>query len=135
MAIFHTYITINVTNLLVLKNMNNIVKVNRKEIVSKVCNAVQMVHKLEVIKLTDDDVWASEQTQDVLLELGGDRDMVHRQVRMGRYESISICADDVNRQVSDESKRLTFLLMINNLVFVVYIYIYSKKTCLIFLLI
>lgn len=74
-----------------------------------------MAHKLEVIKLTDDDAWASEQTQDVLLELGGDRDIVHRQVRMGRYESISIYADDVNRQVSDESKRLTYsLILIQN---------------------
>lgn len=84
------------------------------EIVFEVCNAVQMVHKVEVIKLTDDDVWASEQTQDVLLELGGDRNMVHRQVRMGRYESISIYVDDINIQASDESKRLTFLLMIKN---------------------
>lgn len=49
-----------------------------------------------------------------LLELGGDRDMVHRQVRMGRYESISIYVDDVNRRASDESKRLTFLLMLKN---------------------
>lgn len=48
------------------------------EIVFEVCNTVQIVHELEVIKLTDDDAWASEQTQDVLLELGGDRDIVHR---------------------------------------------------------
>lgn len=69
-----------------------------------------MVYKVRVIKLTDDDVWASEQTQDVLLELECDRDIVHRQVRIGRYESISIYVEDVNRQLSDESERLTFLL-------------------------
>lgn len=44
---------------------SNSVKVNIIETVFKVCHAVQMVHKLEVIKLTDDDVWANEQTQDV----------------------------------------------------------------------
>lgn len=71
-----------------------------------------MVHKLEVIKLTDDDAWASEQTRDVLLELGSDRDMVHMHVRMGRYESISIYADNVNRQITDESKLWTFSLII-----------------------
>lgn len=71
---------------------------NKIEIVLEVFNAVQMVHTVEIIKLTNDDAWASEQTQNVLLELGGDRDMVHRQVRMGRYESINICADDVNRR-------------------------------------
>lgn len=103
--------------------MNNSVKVNRIEIIFKVCNAVQMVHKLEIIKLTNDDVWANEQTQNVLLEFGGDRNMVHRQVRTRRYESISIYADGVNRRVSDESKRLTFLLIIKNDA-------NSKKTCL-----
>lgn len=71
-----------------------------------------MVHKVGVIKLTDDDVWASEQTQDVLLELEGDRDIIHRQVGIGRYESLSIYVEDVNRQLSDESERLTFLLTI-----------------------